>query len=256
MMDMIDISIDGRGVACVRLNRPEVHNAFNAQMIAELYQAFTDLGGRADVRVIVLSGAGKSFSAGADLNWMRAAADQDEATNHADALKMADMFTCVNACPKPVIGLVQGAAMGGGLGLVAVCDMVIADPEAQFGLTEVRLGLIPAVISPFVAAKIGVSASRRYMLTGERFGADEARRIGLVSDVSDELELSAEALIEALLQSAPGAISDIKALIGELADATDARDLTARRIAARRTSAEGREGMAAFLERRKPGWAS
>ena len=251
MTSAVKVDMNIRGVARVVLNRPDVHNAFNAGMIAELCDAFHMLGRQDVVRVIVVSGEGKSFSAGADLNWMKQAAAQDEAANTADAMKMARMFETMNTCPKPVIGLVHGAAFGGGVGLAACCDIVIAKPEAMFGLTEVRLGLIPAVISPFVLAKIGVTAARRYMLSGERFGAEEALRIGLVNEVATDLDAAAAKVVEAFLASAPGAVADIKALIAE-AELTG--DLTSARIAARRASDEGREGIGAFLDKRSPDW--
>ena len=251
MTSAVKVDMNIRGVARVVLNRPDVHNAFNAGMIAELCDAFHMLGRQDVVRVIVVSGEGKSFSAGADLNWMKQAAAQDEAANKADAMKMAQMFETMNTCPKPVIGLVHGAAFGGGVGLAACCDIVVAKPEAVFGLTEVRLGLIPAVISPFVLAKIGVAASRRYMLSGERFGAEEALRIGLINEVASDLDAAAGKAVEAFLASAPGAVADIKALIAE-SELTG--DLTSARIAARRASVEGREGITAFLDKRSPDW--
>ncbi len=251
MTATVKVDMNIRGVARVVLNRPDVHNAFNAGMIAELCDAFHMLGRQEVVRVIVVSGEGKSFSAGADLNWMKQAAAQDETANRSDAMKMARMFETMNTCPKPVIGLVHGAAFGGGVGLAACCDIVIAKPEAMFGLTEVRLGLIPAVISPFVLAKIGVAASRRYMLSGERFNAEEALRIGLVNEVTSDLDAVAGKVVEAFLASAPGAVADIKALIAE-AELTG--DLTSARIAARRASDEGREGIGAFLDKRSPDW--
>ena len=252
MTATVKVDMNRRGVARVVLNRPDVHNAFNAAMIAELCDAFHMLGRQDVVRVIVVSGEGRSFSAGADLNWMKQAAEQDEAANQADALKMARMFETMNTCPKPVIGLVHGAAFGGGVGLAACCDVVIAKPEAMFGLTEVRLGLIPAVISPFVLAKIGMAASRRYMLSGERFTAAEAVRIGLVNEVAGDLDAAAAPVIDAFLASEPGAIADIKALIAQ--PVLDA-ETTSARIAARRASAEGREGLGAFLAKRSPDWS-
>ena len=252
MTATVKVDMNKHGVARVVLNRPDVHNAFNAGMIAELCDAFHMLGRQEVVRVIVLSGEGRSFSAGADLNWMKQAADQDEAANTADALKMAHMFETMNTCPKPVIGLLHGAAFGGGVGLAACCDVVIAKPETMFGLTEVRLGLIPAVISPFVLAKIGRTAARRYMLSGERFTATEALRIGLVNEIAADLDAAAAPVIDAFLASAPGAIADIKALIAEpVLDAS----LTSARIAARRASPEGREGITAFLDKRSPDWS-
>jgi len=253
-MNDITVEADERGVVRVTLNRPAVHNAFNEGMIGELTDAFADLGKQDGVRVIVLAGNGASFSAGADLNWMKRAAEQDEYANREDALAMARMFDTINTCPKPVVGLVQGAALGGGVGLVACCDVVIAQPEVSFGLTEVRLGLIPAVISPFVIAKIGQSAARRYMLTGERFTATEALRLGLIHEVASALEAEGAKVVEALLAGGPEAIADAKDLIADITHMDDKGELTAHRIAARRASDEGREGIAAFLGRRKPRW--
>lgn len=253
-MQDITVEADERGVIRVTLNRPAVHNAFNEGMIGELTDAFADLGKQDGVRVIVLAGNGASFSAGADLNWMKRAAEQDEYANREDALSMARMFDTLNTCPKPTVALVQGAALGGGVGLVACCDVVITQPETMFGLTEVRLGLIPAVISPFVIAKVGQSAARRYMLTGERFTAVEAQRIGLVHEVSSALEAEGAKVVEALLAGGPEAIADAKDLIGDITKMDDKGELTAHRIATRRASDEGREGVAAFLSRRKPHW--
>ena len=253
-MQDITVEADERGVVRVTLNRPAVHNAFNEGMIGELTDAFADLGKQDGVRVIVLAGNGASFSAGADLNWMKRAAEQDEYANHEDALAMARMFDTLNTCPKPVVALIQGTALGGGVGLAACCDVVIAQPETMFGLTEVRLGLIPAVISPFVIAKIGQSAARRYMLTGERFSAAEALRIGLIHEVSSALEAEGAKVVEALLAGGPEAIADAKDLIADITKMDDKGELTAHRIATRRASDEGREGVAAFLGRRKPNW--
>ncbi|MBW8881275.1 MAG: enoyl-CoA hydratase/isomerase family protein [Asticcacaulis sp.] len=251
----ITIESDRLGVARVTLNRPEVHNAFNAGMISDLKDAFEDLGRQDGIRVIVISGAGRSFSAGADLSWMQRAAEQDEEMNRDDARELAHMFEAIDACPKPVIGLVHGGVYGGGVGLAACCDVVIAHTGTQFGLTEVKLGLIPAVISPFVLAKIGMSASRRYMLSGERFDAAEALRIGLAHQVAEDVEAAAQPVIHAFREAAPGAVADIKDLLSDIAHkGTRAGDLTARRIAARRASDEGKAGVAAFLEKRKPHW--
>lgn len=253
-MQDITVEADERGVVRVTLNRPAVHNAFNEGMIGELTDAFADLGKQDGVRVIVLAGNGASFSAGADLNWMKRAAEQDEYANREDALAMARMFDTLNTCPKPVVALIQGTALGGGVGLAACCDVVIAQPETMFGLTEVRLGLIPAVISPFVIAKIGPSAARRYFLTGERFSAAEAQRIGLIHEVSSALEAEGAKVVEALLAGGPEAIADAKDLISDITRMDDKGELTAHRIATRRASDEGREGIAAFLGRRKPHW--
>ncbi len=249
----ISVSID-RGIARVTLNRPEVHNALNAAMIADLHGAFCRLGDDAGVRLVVLTGTGKNFSAGADLNWMQQAAAQDFDANRKDAMALAQMLYTIDSCPKPVVAVVNGAALGGGVGLVACCDIVVAQPSAQFGLTEVRIGLIPATISPYVTRRIGETQARRYMLTGERFDAETARRIGLVHEIGDD----AGAIISNLMANGPDALADTKALIRDVAHATMDEALlamTAERIAARRASPEGREGIAAFLEKRKPGWA-
>lgn len=248
----ISISI-AHGVARVTLNRPEVHNALNAAMIADLKAAFDRLGEDVNVRVIVLTGEGKNFSAGADLNWMQQAAGQGFEANQRDAYALARMFYTIDSCPKPVVALVNGAALGGGIGLVACCDIVVAQTNAQFGLTEVKIGLIPATISPYVTRKTGESQARRYMLTAERFDAETARRVGLVHEIGDD----AEGIISNLLANGPDAMADTKALIREVAYAPIDEALlvmTAERIAARRASDEGREGIAAFLEKRKPGW--
>ncbi len=249
-MDVI-VESDARGVVRVTLNRPQVHNAFNEDLIATLTETLADLGHQDGVRVIVLTGNGPSFSAGADLNWMRRAAEQDEDSNREDAHRLARLFHTIDTCPKPVIGLIQGAALGGGVGLAACCDIAIAQPDTKFGLTEVRLGLIPAVISPYVLAKIGRSAARRYFLTGEMFSADDALRIGLVHEVTSGLEAAGTRMVDALLKGGPLAIADAKGLIAE---PHLTADLTAHRIAARRASDEGRDGIAAFLEKRRPGW--
>ncbi|MBW8882633.1 MAG: enoyl-CoA hydratase/isomerase family protein, partial [Asticcacaulis sp.] len=193
MLMTTSVSIDN-GIARVTLNRPEVHNALNAAMIADLTEAFGRLGSDPAVRVVVLTGTGKNFSAGADLNWMQQAAAQGVEANHADSLALARMLYTIDSCPKPVVGLVNGAALGGGVGLVACCDIVVAQTNAQFGLTEVRIGLIPATISPYVTRKIGESQVRRYMLTAERFDAETARRIGLVHEIGDD----ADAIISGL----------------------------------------------------------
>jgi len=255
-MAMLETQIS-RGIARVSLNRPDVHNAFNSDMIEALTTTFTTLSYDEAVRVVVLSGNGQSFCAGADLDWMRRASTYSETENARDALNLAHMLRVVNACWKPVIGHIHGAALGGGLGLVACCDAVVANEATKFGLTEVRLGLIPATIAPFVIAKIGVSAARRYMLAGDRFGAQEALRVGLIHAVTEEADTQIQSWIDAYLASAPGAIADTKRLISEVAQAQIDDDLlymTALRIAARRASDEGREGMAAFLDKRKPNW--
>lgn len=256
-MALVNIEMNKHGVARATLNRPDVHNAINDVLIRELTDCIHMLGRHANVRTILLTGAGKSFSAGADLAYMQRAADQGEAENRADALNIARLFNELSTCPKPIVALVNGAALGGGTGLVACCDIAIAHPKAVFGLTEVRLGIIPATISPYVVAKISQGQARRYMLTGERFGAEEARRIGLVHEVSDDLEGTAKTIVDAICLGGPEAIADTKRLIAEVAGQPVTPELTAMtadRIATRRASAEAREGMSAFLDKRKPGW--
>lgn len=258
MTDSLLVTLDARGTARVTLNRPDKHNAFDAELIANLTAAFTALSGDAQVRAVVLDGKGASFCAGADANWMRASASLSEAENRADALLLSDMLLAVNDCPKPVIALAHGFVFGGGVGLIACADLVIARTTVKFRLSEVRLGLTPATISPFVIAKIGASHARRLFLTAEDFGAETAAHIGLVQVATDDAEMQVLLWLDQLAQGAPGAIADAKALIRDVAGqpVTDAlRGLTADRIAARRTSEEGREGLAAFIEKRKPNWA-
>lgn len=258
-MSTVKIDLNKHGVACVTLNRPEVHNALDEAMIRELTDCFDMLGRHADVRVITLRGEGKSFCGGGDLNWMKRAAGQSEAENHADAARLSKMFATVNACPRPVMAIVQGAALGGGTGLAACCDIVIAHTNAQFGLTEVRLGLVAATISPFVIARIGQGQARRYMLTAERINAASAQAIGLAHEVSEAPDDVAKSILDAILGNGPEAMADSKRLITEVAGrelTPDLLDMTAARIAARRASAEGKEGIAAFLEKRKADWAN
>ena len=246
-------------VATVTLNRPEVHNAFDDALIARLTTALAELGARDDVRVVVLAGNGKSFCAGADLAHMKKAAGFSEAENVADAQALAHLLMVLGGLPKPTVALVQGPAYGGGVGLVSACDIAIAAERASFALTEVRLGLIPAVISPFVVRAIGESQSRRLMLTGERFDANEALRIGLVHEVvpGEALEARGAEVVAMLLQCSPDAHRRAKALIDAVAgrpiDGALADDV-AHRIAAARSSDDGREGIAAFLEKRPPRW--
>ncbi len=248
------------GVAVVALARPDVHNAFNEVLIAELTAALAALDADPAVRVVVLAGQGRSFCAGADLNWMQRMAGYGDAENLADAGALAAMLATLDRMAKPTIARVHGAAFGGGVGLVACCDIAIAAQEATFALSEARLGLIPATIGPYVVAAIGAREARRYFLTAERFTAAEAMRIGLVHDIvpADAIDERIDTLIDALLVAGPQAQTAAKALVravsarpvddGVIAD-------TVRRIAAVRASAEGREGVAAFLERRPPAWA-
>lgn len=248
------------GVATVTLNRPDVHNAFNAELISELTAAFDALGADDSVRAIILRGNGKSFCAGADVNWMRESLDLDESENVRDALRMSDMFAAIDGVPRAVIGRVHGAALGGGMGLLAVCDVVVASADTRFGFTEARLGIIPAVISRFVVPKIGSSWARRLFLTAERFGTERALEIGIIHDVVDERDLNAavDDLVGEVLASGPNAVREAKELIAGLPDRPDAarRSFTAERIAAVRTSPEGQEGLRAFLEKRKPEWTN
>lgn len=260
--DLVLLDIDARGVATVTLNRPQIHNAFNDDVVQRLGAIWADLASRKDVRVVVLRGAGKSFSAGGDLDWMRKSGQATPEQNRASTLNMARMLKSLNDLPQAVLALVHGNCMAGGTGLASAADMVVATRAAQFALTEVRLGLTPATISPYVVAAMGARQARRYFLTGERFGADEACRIGLVHDVvADEavLESRGNELVVALLQGAPGAIRDSKVLIGRVANRPvddEIMEFTARNIADRRASAEGQEGLAAFFEKRKPNWAN
>lgn len=247
------------GRASVWLARPEVHNAFDPAMIAALHQAFGELGRRPDVRVIVLAGEGRSFSAGADLEWMRSIADQGFSENLADAHRLADMLEAIRDCPKPVVARVHGAALGGGAGLVAASDIAIAAEGTRFAFSEVRLGILPAVISPFVVPRIGLSAARELFLTGAPFDAERAAALGLVASTvpQEMLDAAVDECVEQLAQAAPEAQAAVKDLLVHLSlgPAGDAiRGLTARLIAERRASAEGREGMSAFLERREPAW--
>ena len=255
-MPTLRVEIQGP-IATVTLNRPDVRNAFNEDVIAELRQAFTGFGPA--VRVVVLTGAGPIFCAGADVAWMKKSKDATEEENARDARAMAEMFRAIDECPLPVIGRVRGAALGGGSGLVACCDIVVASEGAQFGFTEVRLGIVPANISTFVLPKIGARAARRYFLTGERFDAAEALRIGLVHEVVSDAALDArvDAISGELLKCGPAAVGVAKELIREgLSRPRDAAiDYTVRTIARVRVSPEGQEGLAAFLEKRPPRWS-
>ena len=242
----------------VTLNRPEVRNAFNEEVVAELAQWAADVASDPGVRVVVLGGAGKVFSAGADATWMArmAAASRDD--NERDALATTAMLRAINALPVVVIGRIHGAALGGGSGLAAVCDIVVADDRAVFGFTEVKLGILPAMISPFVLPKIGVSAARELFLTGARFDAARAQAIGLVPAVVpvDQLDAAVAKHVTEVLTAAPTGIAAAKALIPQVWGRTpeDVATLTARAIAAQRGSAEGQDGLRAFLEKREPGW--
>lgn len=259
---MLLTSIDDHGVARIVIDRPDRHNAFDEALIAALTDNFTTLGNDPAVRAIILSGNGKSFCAGADIGWMRRAASWSEAENLADAMKLSAMLNAIDTCPKPVVARVHGVVAGGGVGLVACADMSVAIEGAQFRLSEVRLGLTPATISPFVIARIGAGQARRWFLTAEGFGAAEAQRIGLTHETASD-DAAADAVIANWLThlgaAAPGAVADAKALVRDVAGrpVSDAlRHETAARIAARRASAEGREGIAAFFDKRKPAWTA
>jgi methylglutaconyl-CoA hydratase len=232
----------------VTLARPETRNAFDADLIAELAEAFVDVG---KARAVLLAGDGPSFCAGADVEWMRASVDLEFDANVADANALRGMLEAIDRCPAPVVARIQGHALGGGAGLVACSDIAIAEPRAVFAFSEVKLGIIPAVISPFALAKIGPGWARRYFVTGERFDAAAALRIGLVHEVDAELDAAVERVLAELASAGPRAARHAKRLVLERPDGPE----TARRIAERRTSAEGQEGLRAFLERRSPDWS-
>ncbi|GLQ07727.1 enoyl-CoA hydratase-related protein [Sneathiella chinensis] len=248
------------GIATVTLNRPDVHNAFDEELIERLGDMFEDLAHQEGVRAVVVAAAGKSYCAGADLNWMKRAAHFTEEDNREDALLMGRMLKNLHAIPKPTIALVQGAAYGGGLGLVAACDIAIGVQEAKFCLSEVKLGLIPAVISPYVVEAIGVRACRRYFLTAEIFDAEEAYGLGLLHEVVPNVHDLAEArdrILERVMANAPEAMADSKDLIYTVAGRPIDQDVvseTADRIATRRASDEAKEGITAFFEKRKANW--
>jgi methylglutaconyl-CoA hydratase len=243
----------------VALNRPDVHNAFNAELISELREAFETISADGSVRAVVLTGEGKSFCAGADLNYMKAMSGYGRDENAADARALSDMFSAIRSCPKPVIGRINGAAMGGGAGLVAACDIATAADAATFAFSEAKLGLVPAVISPYVVERIGPAVARRFFITGERFDARVAERIGLVDACvpSDILDSVIDEQVAQLLSSGPNAVGEAKALVASVASLPrDAmQDHAIRKIAELRGSPEGQEGMAAFLEKRKPKWS-
>jgi methylglutaconyl-CoA hydratase len=233
----------------ITLARPETRNAFDAALITELAEAFVDVG---TSRAVVLAGDGPSFCAGADVEWMRASVDLGLDENVADANALRRMFEAIDACPAPVVAVVHGHALGGGVGLVACSDVVVADRGTVFAFSEVKLGIVPAVISPFALRKIGESAARRYFVTGERFDAETALRIGLVHELSDDAEAALERILGELRTAGPRAARHAKRLVLDRPDGAE----TARRIAERRTSDEGQEGLRAFLERRRPSWAA
>jgi len=261
-MATVDWTKDARGVATVTLNRPEKHNAFNAEVIQDLKSEIGRASCDPAVRVILVVANGKSFCAGADAEWLKASVNLSEADNVADALEIARMLRVIDTVPKPTVALIHGAVMGGGVGLVAACDVAIAARDAFFAMSEVKLGLLPAAVSPYVIAAIGGRNARRYFLTAERVPADEAVKLGFIHDVVPDrtaLAAAGERYVKEFLTCAPGAIADTKALIRDVTGryvSDELMNLTAHRIAARRTSAEGQEGLAAFIGKRKPTWVA
>ena len=254
----LEVSIEGR-VATVTLNRPDVRNAFNETTIAEVTQAFRELGQNADVRAVVLAANGPVFCAGADLNWMKKMAGYTHEENRADAAELAEMLRTIYTCPKPVVAKVQGDCYAGGMGLVAACDIIVANEATHFCLSEVKLGLIPATISPYVIIAMGKNAARRYFLTAERFSAQEAHLVGFVHQVvaADALDAAVADIVKALVANSPNAVKEAKRLVQDVADQPLTAELitdTVERIADIRSSDEGKEGVRSFLEKRKPNW--
>jgi methylglutaconyl-CoA hydratase len=247
-MSSLRMERDGQ-VLRITIARPERRNAFDAALIAELAAAFSDVG---DARVVILAGDGPSFCAGADVDWQRSAIDLSYDENVEDAMRLYGMMEAIDGCPAPVVARVQGYALGGGSGVVACCDVAIAGEDAVFGFSEVKLGIIPAVISPFVVPRIGTGASRRYFLTGERFDAETALRIGLVHEVTGDLDGALDRVVGELLTSGPEAAREAKRLVRERPTGVDTAHIAARL----RTSPEGQDGLRAFLERRQPGWVT
>jgi methylglutaconyl-CoA hydratase len=258
-MDKVITDIDDHGVARVRLNNPDKHNAFDDEIIGELTEAFVAIADNSNVRVMVLGSEGKSFSAGADLEWMKRMASYSYDENLRDASALALMLKTLNEIPQPTIARVQGAAFGGAVGLISCCDMAVAASAASFSLSEVKIGLVPATISPYVIAAIGQRAARRYFVTAERFDAHRALQLGLVNEVVDaeQLDQEIDRLINTLLANGPEAVTGAKQLVFDVAGKPIDQqliDATCETIAAIRVSEQGQEGLQAFLERRKPQW--
>lgn len=260
MSDSLTIDTDARGVATLTLNRPDKHNALSAPLMDALTQAAADLGADPSVRVVVLTGAGASFCAGGDLAWMQAQMAAGPAERDAAARKLATMLQVLNTVPKPLIGRVQGPAFGGGIGLMSVCDVAVGVQGARFGLTETRLGLIPATIGPYVAARMGEAMARRVYMSSRLFDAQEAVTLGLLARAvpADDLDAAVEAEVTPYLSCAPGAVAAAKAQLRSLGPRIDDAviDATIAALSARWDSAEAEEGISAFFARRKPGWAS
>jgi len=258
-MKHLELRFDGGGVATVAINRPEVRNAFNDEVIEEMTAVFSELAERAEVRCIVLAGNGPAFCAGADLNWMKRMAGYTRDQNLADAAALANMLRAIYRCPKPTIARIQGDVYAGGTGLAAVCDIAVTVDTAQFCLSEVKLGLIPATISPYVIRAMGARAAHRYFLTAERFSAAEALRIGFVHEVvaADQLDGKVAEIAQSLVQAGPAAVKACKELVQDVAGHEITQlliDRTVQGIADIRVSEEGREGIQAFLGKRKPAW--
>ena len=256
MYDTLMQDMDARGVATLVLNRPEKRNAMSGQMIAELHAAADALAADESVRVVVLTGAGGSFCAGGDLNWMKAQIGADDATRAAEAGKLAAMLGALNRLPKPVIGRIEGSAFGGGVGLASVCDVAVCAPGAKFGLTETRLGLIPATIGPYVLARMGEGAARRVFMSSRVFGAQEAQALGLIAKIGEDLDALVEAEVVPYLSCAPGAVAEAKALALQLGGAPSAAEvaLSIQALVTRWQSEEAGEGVDAFLSKGKAGW--
>ena len=257
--EFVSTVIDERGVATVTLDNPEKHNAFDDIIIAQLTAAFAEVEANVDARVMVLASNGRNFSAGGDLNWMKRMAAYSHEENLQDSRALADMLRTLNFMTRPTIARIQGVAFGGAVGLVSCCDMAVASSKAMFCLSEVKIGLMPATISPYVVAAIGARAARRYFTTAERFSAQQAQTMGLVSEMVDDGELDAAvaALVDAILVNSPAAVAASKQLIFDVADRTldtELVEMTCQRIADIRASTEGQEGLSAFLEKRKPSW--
>ncbi len=260
-MQTIHSKIDARGVLTLSMNRPEVHNAFDSTMIRELTEALRSAADNDEVRLLLITGVGSCFSAGADINWMRSQVEASQQENERDAMQLADLMRTLNYLPKPTIARINGAAFGGGLGLIAACDITIAVDDALFGLTEGRLGLAPAVISPYVFRRIGERNARRYFLTAERFDSRQAQIIGLIQQTvpADQLDESVETAIGELLKGGPFAVATCKQLVFAVAGHDEESqktmdEYTSGLIAGLRIMDEGQEGLAAFLEKRKPAW--
>lgn len=258
MYETLDLKVDERGVARLTLNRAEKHNAMSAQMLTDLRRAVDDISADDAIRVVVLTGAGKSFCAGGDLAWMQAQMAADSATRFVEARKLADMLQALNTLPKPLIGMVQGNAFGGGVGMASVCDIAIGADHLKMGLTETRLGIIPATIGPYVLARMGEARARRVFMSARLFGAAEAVELGLLARAvpAAELEAAVEAEVAPYLNCAPGAVAAAKQLTRELGPRIDAQiiDTTIQALVDRWETEEAKEGISAFFEKRKASW--